>query len=117
MQERLHSVDMVSNCLLNTHLQYLVEQRHAFELVVRSFPANPAKQALFYGRLVALLGTAEHRQPLAANSVLLHHVSREVQRVLRNGEPVFEPNQELTSRSIQTCMGTSEPASLMGQCD
>lgn len=86
LQEKMHRVQPVYKSLLDTHLEAVIQHKHAFELIVRSFPADRERQSLFYARLVALVSKEQHSQLLAANGVLAHHICREVQRVVIQGE-------------------------------
>ena len=89
LQEKLHAVASVYQAILEVHLDQLASQTHAFELVVRSFPANPARQSSFYRRLACLMQDRSQMQHLASNPVMMHHLQREIQRVLVSGEHQF----------------------------
>ena len=87
LQEKLHGSQPVYTAILDTHLQQLLQLPQAFQLVVRSFPANSARQESFYSKLVSILESGSHKKMIAHDPILVHHVTRELHRLVTPGMP------------------------------
>ena len=82
LQEKLHAQPAVSHALLNQHLAVLTRMPCAFELVLRSFPADSTRLSQFYARLLEVLGPECLSSLLLPGSMLAAHVRRELQKLM-----------------------------------
>ena len=82
LQEKLHAQPVVSHTLLNQHLAVLTRTPCAFELVLRSFPADSTRLSQFYARLLDVLGPECLSSLLLPGSMLAAHVRRELQKLM-----------------------------------
>ncbi len=106
LQDKLHGHQSVYEALLDAHLQHLLEQPQAFQLVLRSLPADSARQNTLYSKLVSILEEGSHRKMIAHDPTLIHHVTRELHRLLPSGELTYAlellPCSQLLHRSLHS---------------
>ena len=100
LQERLHAHQSVYTAILDTHLQQLLQLPQAFQLVIRSFPANSARQNSFYSKLGSILESGCHEQMIAHDPILVHHVTRELHRLITPGELCSSSSTALQTASM-----------------